>query len=130
MTTQAFKLAEFANKLDSAIKIDKVSYITNNTGSVITPVGTVAQRDASPAVGYLRYNSDYNSFEGYTAGGWGPIGSGAKGFGSNAVFFENDSVVTADYTISAGKNAVSAGPITINSGVTVTIPSDSNWVIV
>jgi hypothetical protein len=37
---------------------------------------------------------------------------------------------TSSYSITAGKNAVSAGPITINSGVTVTIPSNSTWVIV
>ena len=130
MTTQAFKLAEFANKLDSNGKIDKVTYVTTSTGSLIAPVGTVAQRDGTPLVGYFRYNSEYNSFEGYTSTGWGPIGGGAKGSGTNSVFYENDATVIADYTITAGKNAVSAGPITINEGVTVTIPSDSNWVIV
>jgi hypothetical protein len=45
-------------------------------------------------------------------------------------FFENGQQVTADYSISANCNAMSAGPVTINSGVTVTIPNGSNWVIV
>lgn len=45
-------------------------------------------------------------------------------------FFENGQTVTSDYSISAGCNAMSAGTITINSGVTVTIPSGSTWVIV
>lgn len=49
---------------------------------------------------------------------------------SAGVFFENNQTVTSDYTISTNKNAMSAGTITINSGVTVTIPSGSTWVIV
>ncbi|WP_396189617.1 hypothetical protein [Flavobacterium sp.] len=53
---------------------------------------------------------------------------GAKG--ADKVFFENGQVVTQDYTITTGKNAISGGPITINNGVNVTIPSGSNWVIV
>lgn len=58
------------------------------------------------------------------------LGGGATGAGTNAVFFENDQTVTAAYTITAGKNAISAGPVTIASGVTVTVPSGSTWVIV
>lgn len=61
---------------------------------------------------------------------WAAAGGGATGGGSDKVFFENDQTVTTNYTITAGKNAMSAGPITINSGVTVTVPSGSNWVIV
>jgi len=45
-------------------------------------------------------------------------------------FFENGQTVTADYSISANCNAMSAGPITINTGVTVTVPSGSNWVVI
>lgn len=54
---------------------------------------------------------------------------GATGGGSNAVFYENDQTITTNYTITSGKNAMSTGTITINSGVTVTIPSGSRWVI-
>jgi hypothetical protein len=46
------------------------------------------------------------------------------------VFYENSANVTSSYTISANRNAMSAGPITIDSGVTVTIPSNSVWTIV
>lgn len=46
------------------------------------------------------------------------------------IFYENGQNVTANYTITAGKNAMSAGPIEINSGVTVTIPTGSTWVVV
>jgi hypothetical protein len=60
---------------------------------------------------------------------WGRAG-GASGGGSDQVFYENDQTVTTNYTISTNKNAVTAGPVTINSGVTVTVPTGSTWVIV
>jgi hypothetical protein len=56
--------------------------------------------------------------------------SGAVGGGTDTVFFENSQVVTTNYTITNGKNAMSAGPITINSGVTVTIGDGEVWTIV
>ena len=54
---------------------------------------------------------------------------GATGGGSDAIFYENGKTVTTNYTITAGSNAMSTGPVTVNSGVTVTIPSGSRWVI-
>ncbi len=54
---------------------------------------------------------------------------GATGGGSDAIFYENGKTVTTNYTITTGSNAMSTGPVTIKSGVTVTIPSGSRWVI-
>ena len=58
----------------------------------------------------------------------------ATGGGSDKVFYENSTTVTADYTIGttfgATANAMSAGPITINAGVTVTVPSGSTYTVV
>lgn len=45
-------------------------------------------------------------------------------------YAENAATITQSSTINAGNNAVSAGPITINSGVSVTVPSGSRWAIV
>lgn len=103
---------------------------TGSTGSAAVPSGTTAQRDGSPAAGYFRYNSTLGKFEGYNGAAWGSVGGGATGGGSDAVFHENDQAVTTNYTLSSGKNAMTAGPCTINSGVTVTIPSGASWVIV
>lgn len=103
---------------------------TGTTGSAKLPVGTVAQRDASPASGYIRFNSDYTRFEGYNGTAWTSVGGGATGGGSDQIFMENGQTVTTNYTLTTNNNAVSAGPITINSGVTVTIPSGSYWTIV
>ena len=44
--------------------------------------------------------------------------------------YENAAIIAANYTIGTGNNAVSAGPITINSGIVVTVPSGSTWVVV
>jgi hypothetical protein len=65
----------------------------------------------------------------YLVGVWGQIGGGATGNGGDQVFVENSQVVTASYQIPATKNASSVGPITINSGVSVTVPSGSRWVV-
>ena len=46
------------------------------------------------------------------------------------IFYENSTTVSSDYTLTAGKNAMSAGPITIGSGITVTVPSGSTWTVV
>lgn len=48
----------------------------------------------------------------------------------DGMFYENKTTVTADYTITTGMNAMSAGPVTVGSGVTVTVPSGSTWTIV
>jgi hypothetical protein len=103
---------------------------TSTIGSAKLPSGTTGERDGSPSAGYIRFNTTNTGFEGYNGTAWGSIGGGASGGGSDAVFYENDQTVTTNYTISSNSNAMSAGPITINSGVTVTIPSGSNWVIV
>ena len=57
-------------------------------------------------------------------------GGGATGGGSDEVFYENGQTVTTNYTITNGKNAMSAGPITINSGVTVTVGSGETYTVV
>lgn len=43
---------------------------------------------------------------------------------------ENETTINSSYTITSGKNAFSAGPITIADGVEVTIPDGSEWTIV
>ena len=52
------------------------------------------------------------------------------GVNSDRVFYENDQNVWFDYTIPAGRNASSAGPITVNPGITVTVPIGAAWSIV
>ena len=48
---------------------------------------------------------------------------------ASGAIYENSQEITANYTMTTGKNGESVGPITIASGVTVTIPSGSRWVV-
>ena len=102
----------------------------NYTSSLTIPSGTTAQRDGSPAVGMFRHNSTLNQFEGYNNGAWGAIGggAGATGGGTDEVFFESDQTATTSYSITANKHAHTVSP-TINSGVTITVPSGAILVI-
>ena len=65
---------------------------------------------------------------------WGDAAAGATGAGSDKIFWENGPTVTQSYTIagnaSTAMNAMSAGPITINNSVTVTIGANQTWTIV
>jgi hypothetical protein len=99
------------------------------TDAIKIASGTTAQRPGSPAAGQLRYNSSLNKFEGYNGTAWSSVGGGATGGGSDTVFYENTKTVTTNYTISTSNSAHSVGPITINSGITVTIPSGARWVL-
>jgi hypothetical protein len=100
-----------------------------STGAVKIPVGTTAQQP-TPVTGQIRYNTTNNLFEGYGASAWGSLGGGATGGGGNQVFFENDQTVTVNYTIPSTKNAMTAGPVTIDTGVTVTVSTGSTWTVV
>ena len=62
---------------------------------------------------------------------WADVPAGAPtGGGTDKVFFENEQSVDTNYTLTANNNAVSAGPVTVASGVTVTIPAGAAWVVV
>ena len=101
----------------------------DSTGAVKLPVGTTAQRPAA-AAGKIRFNDDTDKFEGYDGTAWGQLGGGATGGGSDEIFVQNGQTVTTNYTIPATKNAMSTGPITINSGVTVTVSSGARYVVI
>lgn len=99
-------------------------------GAIDVPSGTTAERPASANSGYFRYNTTTMKFEGYSGSAWGSIGGGATGSGNDEVFWENAQTVTSNYTITAGKNAGTFGPVTVAGGVVVTVPVGSVWTIV
>ena len=133
---KAFSSADYATAAqgalaDSATQPATTVAKTSSIGSAAMPAGTTGQRDGSPSAGYLRFNSTDTSFEGYDGSAWGAIGGGggASGGGSDAIFYENGQTVTTSYTLTASTNAMSTGPLTVNSGVSVTVPSGSRWVV-
>jgi len=102
------------------------------TGALPLPSGTTAQQPASPVAGMLRYNSTTNQFEGYNGGTstWTSVGGGATGGGTDQIFFQNGQTVNTNYTITTSNNAGTFGPVTVATGVTVTVPTGSTWSIV
>jgi hypothetical protein len=62
----------------------------------------------------------------YTTGYWGQVGGGAQAQG---VVYENGQTITANYTMTSGNNGECAGPVSVATGITVTIPTGSRWVI-
>ncbi len=102
--------------------------LSANTASLKLNKGTTAQRDGSPSSGMFRFNTTTTSFEGYDGSAWGAIGGGG-GASAGGAIYENADDITSDYTITSGKNGFSVGPITIASGISVTVPSGQRWVI-
>lgn len=104
-----------------------VSDQTNSsTGYFDLPAGTTAERPGSPTSGNMRYNTSTNSFEGYNGSAWGSIGGGAAAGGA---IYENTVTISSNYTLTTSTNGMSVGPITVASGVTVTVPSGQRWVV-
>ena len=99
------------------------------TDAVVVPKGTEAQRGSGVA-GKFRYNTDVNKFEGYNGSAWGTVGGGATGGASDEIFIQNGQTVTTSYTVPVDKNAMTTGPILINDGVTILVPSGARWVII
>jgi hypothetical protein len=117
------------------LNTDKVEASANiitlsGTGAIKVPAGTTAEQP-TPVDGMIRFNSDTPAFEGYKLGAWSAIGGGggARGGSTDDVFYENSQIITTSYTVTSGKNAMSTGPITINSGAEVTIPLGSRWIV-
>ena len=96
------------------------------TGQLQVPSGTTAQRSGSPSNGMFRYNTSLNQFEGYAAGAWGSIGGGGQAGGAITI---NETTASQSYTIASGENGLSVGPITVASGVTITVSSGQRWLI-
>jgi len=126
-TTDIMKVYDGAAWGNVSVSASTVVSKSSSTGEADIPAGTTAQR-GSGAAGQFRYNSTTASFEGYGSA-WGSIGGGATGAGGDAVFVENELIVTTDYELSTNKSAMSVGPVTVNSGVSVTIPSGHTWVV-
>ena len=125
--TVANRLKVYSGSAWSFAIVDTTTVVTKtgSTGSAVIPSGATGDRDGSPANGYFRYNTSVNSFEGYVNGAWGGVGGAQAG----GVIFENSLTISSNYTLTTSKNGLSVGPITINSGVSVTVPSGQRWVI-
>ena len=103
-----------------------IAITPNGSGKVVIDGISHPTADGTNGQALVTNGSGVLSFSTISAGS----GGGATGGGSDEVFYENDQAVTTNYSISASHNAMSAGPITINNGITVTVPSGVRWVVV
>ena len=98
----------------SALKFGGATKVqATNTGAVVSGILTATS-----------FSGDGSSLSNLPAGA--PVG----GASTNTVFFENAKEVAVNYQITSTKNAMSAGPIAINAGIAVTVPSGCSWTIV
>jgi hypothetical protein len=109
-------------------KINGTAVVANDV-HLITFV-TSSTRPVAPTEGMIIYETDTDSYFGWKGSAWSPIGGGATGGGTDDVFYENAQTVTTSYTLTTDKNAMTAGPVEIDAGVVVTIPSGASWVVV
>lgn len=121
VTAANFSTAGFAN---AANVVASGNSQFNGTGALKIPVGTNGQRP-SPTTGMVRFSSTDVQFEGYNGTQWTSIGGAAAG----GAVYENKQSISANYTMTTNYNGESVGPIQIDSGVVVTIPSGSRWVV-
>ena len=94
-------------------------------------IATSTTRPSPAAANQIILQTDTATMFAYINGQWEEITSGgATGGGSNKVFFENDLTISEDYTLTTSTNAGTFGPVSIDSGVTVTVPSGQVWTVV
>lgn len=102
-----------------------------NSPALHITAATTTTRPSPATANQVVLQTDQQNLIGYVGGEWVDLaGGGATGGGSDKIFWENGQTVTANYTLTSGSNAGTFGPVTINSGVTVTVPSGSVWTVV
>jgi hypothetical protein len=116
--------------ITGGLNVSGNNVVFGSNAAITVPVGTTGQEPVSPSTGMFRFNLSTSQFEGYNGSAWGQVGGGATGGGSDQIFVLNGQTVTTNYTIPSGKNASTAGTVTINTGVVVTVSTGSRWVIV
>ena len=82
----------------------------------------VAQLSATGTASSATYLSGANT--------WTEVQGAPVGGGTDKIFFENEMTVDTDYTVTANFNAMSAGIVTVASGITVTLTGTSVWTVV
>ena len=96
-------------------------YSTYNTPKLQTSATGVTVDGTVAATAYTGDGSQLSNL---------PASAPVGGSSSNKVFFENDKVISVNYQITSTKNAMTAGPVSVNAGIAVTVPSGCSWTIV
>lgn len=128
-TTTAFTLSR---TVYSTIQLQVVvNNVIQNPSSAYTVLGNTLTFTSAPSSGssniYVYYTTQTTVSAGSVAAG--PT-VGAVGGGTDAVFIQNGQTINYSYTVPAGLNAMSTGPITIGANATVTVSDGSVWAII
>ena len=121
--TQLQFKAAYANTGSATLTVQVNTSSILSATTILNEDSTVLTANDILAAGI--YSVTYNGTNWILSGG----GSGGGAAAGGAVY-ENNQNITQNYTMTTGKNGMSAGNVTVDSGVTVTIPSGSRWVIV
>jgi len=128
--------------INLSIGLDSLSNVNLGTlqdGQVLTYKDSSGQFELDSAASAMAQLSDVNLTglqDGHTIiynAGVGEFQADSIASGGNTTTFglwENASTISTNYIITSGNNAISAGPILIDSAVSVTVPSGSRWVVV
>ena len=116
----------------NSINTSTIPVADESTDTTCFPVFvTTATGDQAPKTGSnLTFNSATGVLGATSYTGDGSSLTGVASAVADGCIYENSQTISNNYTISTNKNALSAGPITIANGVTLTIPSGSTYVIV
>lgn len=135
LATTAYVNAEIANdaptKTGGGASGTWAISISGNAATATSATSATSATTATTLSGLTATVAELNYTDGVTSNIQTQLDTkGPVGGGSNKVFYENDQTVTTSYTIPANKNAMSTGPVTINSGVTVTVSSGARYVVI
>lgn len=116
--------------------VDALPSQTGNSGKYLTTDGSTASWatvNVTPALDDLTDVTITSASNGqvlkYNGTAW-VNDTVASGNTTATGLWENANEITSNYTITTNYNAMSAGPVTVASGVTVTVPSGSRWVVI
>jgi hypothetical protein len=114
----------------------------NNNSILQLPVGTTQQRPTGVSFGTIRFNTTLDSVEVYKSDsdgqgtdGWGSVGGGGPSRGRDSVIRTNRNFINENVTVGPSQgeqftNGMSAGPVTISPGFTVTVDTGGSWSVV
>lgn len=105
----------------------KVYVVINQSDSIVTLRGGVTPTTGATVAAGSSAVIAWNGTDFVKIAG---AGGGATGGGTDQIFYNNGQTITTDYSIPANNNSGTFGPVTVASGVTVTVPDSSVWTVV
>jgi hypothetical protein len=107
------------------LRFQGILTLTHNATTLNIPSGA----NITTTAGYTCLAIPNQALNGWNIYSMGSGGGGATGGGTDTVFQNNKTVMTTSYTLPTGYNSSTVGPLTINSGVSLTVPSGQRLVV-